>query len=191
MTAACQTAATSGSGTGQPTVTLTYSYDPLSEETSVTDSLSSQGITTYSYDNAERLTTITTSYGGTTGPQILYRYDSGGRLTSLDRSIGSGNVKYMNTTISYDAANRVVTIADYAHLPSTQHSGYVDVGLVTYVYGYDNANRVTSEQDKEGTATFTYDNTNELTAVGGSRTEAYGYDSQRQPQHHRLHYRHR
>jgi YD repeat-containing protein len=45
------TQVTSGPGTGQPTVTLTYSYDQLGEETSVTDSLSSQGITTYSYSS--------------------------------------------------------------------------------------------------------------------------------------------
>ena len=30
---------TSGPGSGQPTVTLTYSYDQLGDETSVTDSL--------------------------------------------------------------------------------------------------------------------------------------------------------
>ena len=40
---------TSGPGTGQPTVTLTYSYDQLNDETSVTDSLSSQGLTSYTY----------------------------------------------------------------------------------------------------------------------------------------------
>src|SRR5262249_10780422 len=41
---------------------------------------------------------------------------------------------------------------------------------------YDNASRVTSEKDAEGTATFTYDNANELTGVTGSRTESYAYD---------------
>ena len=41
--------------------------------------------------------------------------------------------------------------------------------LATYVYSYDNANRVTSETDAEGTATFTYDNANELTGVDAAR----------------------
>ena len=36
---------------------------------------------------------------------------------------------------------------------------------------------MTTQVDAEGTATFTYDNTNQLTAVGGSRTESYGYDA--------------
>jgi hypothetical protein len=39
-----QTDATSGPGTHQPSVTLTYSYDELGDEISVSDSLSSQGI---------------------------------------------------------------------------------------------------------------------------------------------------
>ena len=49
-----QTDATSGPGTGQPTVTLTYTYDQLGDETSVTDSLSSQGITTYTFNDAQQ-----------------------------------------------------------------------------------------------------------------------------------------
>ena len=81
----------------------------------------------------------------------------------------------MYATIVYDNANRVVSIVDYSHLATT-HSGYNNTPLVTYVYSYDDASRVTSEQDAEGTATFTYDNANELTAVGGSRTESYSYD---------------
>ena len=62
------TDATSGPGTGQPAVTLTYGYDQLGDETSVTDSLSSQGITTYTYDGAQNMTAISTSYGGTDRP---------------------------------------------------------------------------------------------------------------------------
>ena len=49
--------------------------------------------------------------------------------------------------------------------------------MATFLYTYDQANRVTSETDAEGTASFTYDNANELTAVTGSRTESYSYDS--------------
>jgi RHS repeat-associated protein len=169
------TLVTSGPGTGQPTVTLTYSYDQLGDETSLTDSLASQGLTTYSYDLAQRLTTITASYGGTAGPQVLYTYDPANRLTNIWRSV-SNNSDSIGTTYTYDNADRVVTISHVLKAPNGGHSGYTITPLATYVYGYDNANRVTSEQDAEGTATFTYDNANELTAVGGSRTESYSYD---------------
>jgi RHS repeat-associated protein len=49
--------------------------------------------------------------------------------------------------------------------------------LATFIYGYDAANRLTTQVDAEGTATFTYDNIDELTGVGGSRSEAYGFDA--------------
>ncbi len=65
------TAATSGPGSGQPSVTLNSGYDATHDRTSLTDNLSSQGITTFGYDAGQRLTTITTSYGGTAGPQVL------------------------------------------------------------------------------------------------------------------------
>jgi len=166
---------TSGPGTGQPTVTLTYSYDQLGDETSVTDSLSSQGIATYGYDNAQRVNEITTSYGGTAGPQVTFTYDNGSRLTVISRQIGSGSeATQVNSSITYDAANRVVTMTD--SVTAYGFGGWSTTPLATQVYSYDDASRVTSEQDAEGTASFTYDNANELTAVTGSRTESYSYD---------------
>ena len=49
--------------------------------------------------------------------------------------------------------------------------------LATYVYGYDNANRVTTEVNAEGTVTYGYDSGGELLTARGSRTENYSYDS--------------
>jgi len=160
------TAATSGPGTGQPSVTLTSGYNAQHSLTSVTDNLSSQGITTYVYDAGQRLTTITTSYAGTAGPQVVTSYDPANRITAESRTIG-GSGTAVATSLSYDAANRQTTITDQVTGGSA---------LATIVYTYDNANRVTSEKDAEGTASFTYDNANELTAVTGSRTESYSYD---------------
>ena len=144
---------TSGPGTGQPTVTLTYSYDQLGDETSVTDSLSSQGITTYTFDNAQQMTGITTSYGGTAGPQVSFSYDNGGRLTYTSRQVGNGGMAHSGQhDRTYDAANRVVTMTDGVYAFSG--FGWNTTPLATQVYSYDNANRVTSEKDAEGTATL-------------------------------------
>ncbi len=74
----------------------------------------------------------------------------------------------MNTSIVYDAANRVVTITD-------QTGG--GTALATYVYSYDNADRVTTEANAEGTVTYSYDSGGELLSASGSRTESYSYDS--------------
>jgi RHS repeat-associated protein len=173
------TDATSGPGSGQPTVTLTYSYNQLGEETSVTDSLSSQGITTYTYSAAQQLTEITTSYGGTSGPQVSYTYDNASRLTSVWRQVGTGtNASHVNTTVVYDNANRIVTITDGASNYIPLDFGWVNTPLATYVYSYDDADRVTSETDAEGIYTYAYDSANELTTVTENSTVvgSYSYD---------------
>ena len=90
------TIATSGPGTGQPTVTLTYGYDPSGDVTSIKDSLSGSGatgpgITTYVYDHALRLTTITQSFGGTAGPEVtIPTIPAGGSPSASGRSAAVG-----------------------------------------------------------------------------------------------------
>ena len=145
---------TSGPGTDQPTVTLTYGYDQLGDETSVKDSLSSQGIATYTFNNAMEMTNVSTSYGGNPGPLITFTYDNGGRLTNISRSASSGDP--VNTTITYDSDNRVVTITD--GVSTFNGFGWSNTPLATITYGYDSASRVTTEvtTDPTGTDTNTY-----------------------------------
>ena len=69
------TAVTSGPAGTQPLVTLTYSYDNVGNRTSMTDSLTNTGRTTYVYDVANRLTTLSRSFGSTAGPQVVFGYD--------------------------------------------------------------------------------------------------------------------
>ena len=82
----------------------------------------------------------------------------------------------MNTSFGYDAADRQTTITRSGVHPGG--SGGTTTPLATYVYGYDNANRVTTEVNAEGTYTYTYDNANELTGVdkNGTQVESYSYD---------------
>jgi len=165
------TAVTSGSGTGQPTATLTYAYNPSNLIGTLTDSQSTAGVSTYNYDNAFRLTTFNYSLAGTASPQAIYSYDAANRLTTMVAGAAGGAQTNMN--VAYDNASRVTTLLHYysnIHAPTF-------VGLGTYVYAYDNANRVTTEQNAEGTATYTYDAINELTATGDERTENYSYDA--------------
>ncbi len=164
------TSATSGPGTGQPSVTLTSGYDALHSLTSVTDNISGNvGVATYVYDASERLTTITTSHGGTAGPEIVTSYTANDQISAQSRTIG-GSGTSVNTSYSYDASDRQTTITDYVSGGSA---------LATYVYSYDNANRVTTMVDAEGTYTYTYDNGDELTSVykGGTQVESYAYDA--------------
>ena len=57
-------------------------------------------------------------------------------------------------------------------------SGGTTTPMATYVYSYDNANRVTTQVNAEGTYTYTYDTSNELTGVdkNGTQVESYSYD---------------
>ena len=111
-------AATSGPSGTQPLVTLSYGYDGVGDRTSMTDSLSGsggagQGITSYAYDSNNRLTTMTQSFGGTAGPQVVFGYDSASRLTSISRTIAGAGTS-VNTSLSYDSADRLTTIVDQA-----------------------------------------------------------------------------
>jgi RHS repeat-associated protein len=164
------TTATSGPGTGQPTVTLTSTYDPQHSLTSVTDNVSGNvGINTYQYDVGERLVTITTSHNGTAGPQIVTSYTPINQISAQSRTIaGSGTA--VNTTFQYDSVERQTTITDYVSGGSA---------IATYIYSYDSANRVATMVDAEGTYTYTYDSGNELTSAykGGTQVESYAYDA--------------
>ena len=171
-----QTAGTSGPGTGQPNVLLSYTYDQSGSKTSITDNLSSAGSRPTRTMPMSSMTQVATSYGGTAGPQVAFGYDSGGRLTSADRTIG-GSGDSVNTSYGYDAANRQTTITDSVHIPSGSGGG-TTTPIATYVYSYDNANRVTTQVNADGTYTYTYDNANELTNVdkNGTQVESYSYD---------------
>ena len=122
------------------------------------------------------MTKVATSYGGTAGPQVAFGYDSGGRMTSADRTIG-GSGDSVNTSYGYDAANRQTTITDSVHIPMGSGGG-TTTPIATFVYSYDNANRVTTQVNADGTYTYTYDNANELTGVdkNGTQVESYAYD---------------
>ena len=92
------TSATSGPGTGQPSVTLTSTYNAQHSLTSVTDNITGNvGITTYMYDAGQRLTTITTSYGGTAGPQVVTSYAPNNQISAQSRTIG-GSGTAVNTS---------------------------------------------------------------------------------------------
>ena len=180
-----ETDATSGPGTGQPTLTLTYSYDPSGDITSVTDSLSGsgatgQGIATYVYDNALRLTTITQSIGGTAGPEVTMTYDSAGLMTTITRSIaGTGDDVY--TTYGYDSAENLTTISNQfgfegriapenAFLNGETFNAAGQVTGVTLEIGLSDTS-----------STYSYDNDSQLTGSSGSSNETFGYDANGNP----------
>ena len=101
------------------------------------------------------------------------------QISAQSRTIG-GSGTAVNTSYSYDSADRQTTITDYLVFRAAEA---VSTPLATYLYSYDNANRVTTMVDAEGTYTYTYDNANELTSVykGGTQVGSYTLRREREP----------
>jgi RHS repeat-associated protein len=188
-----KTEATSGPGTGQPTLTLTYSYYPSGQLESISDSLSGsgdtgQGITTYVYNDAQELTTITESIGGTAGPEVTMTYDPAGLLTTTTRSIaGTGDDLF--SLDSYDSAEDLTgvsaqfgTVGSSPAAPgSPEPSGQVKTSVASDVgAAYNSAGQVTGSTFQLGQSSesnsYTYDADGQLLSSSGASDDTYGYD---------------
>jgi len=152
------------SGTpGMPNVVLTYTYDVFNNVTEVQDN--SSGLITYSYNGENQLTLASMAVSGTQGPQITLAYDAAGRETGVTRN--TGGTPKITSTQGYDNANRLTTI--------TYNSSSAGA-LATYTYSYNSASQITQYTGPEGTLTYTYDNSGQLTKVGDAQSYSYSYD---------------
>ena len=116
-----------------------FTYDALSQRTSVTDSI---GTVTYQYDAAEQLTRVT--YPG--NKTVSYQYDMGERRTQMTDPDG-GVTRY-----TYNLASRLTSTTDPQNL--------------TTRYTYDAAQRLTQMTLGNGVKTlYTYNDVNALIKV--------------------------
>ncbi|MGW5367629.1 RHS repeat-associated core domain-containing protein [Streptomyces sp. NPDC004009] len=134
-----------------PLKPITYTYDELGRQKTVTDG---RGITTtYTYDNRDRIKTQTA--GNSTAS---FTYDADGNLKTRTTPTGTSN-------FTYDEQNRERTRT----LPGTGTTSIT----------YDPAGNIDSATDSAGTVTYGYDDADELTSVtepGGART-AFEYNN--------------
>ncbi len=124
--------------------TVHFTYNQHDDLTGMQDSI---GNTNYTYDAVHRLSTQTDANGFAVG----YAYDENGNLKELTYP---GNKKVIYT---YDELNRLKTVKiDWLNQTATYY--YDDAGRLDYVvnfngtitdYGYDNANRLTSLENKK------------------------------------------
>src|SRR5262249_10990919 len=129
---------------GEPTVALEYTATGRRSRM-----IDASGISTYAYDERDRLITKTTPQGS-----LFYTYDPVGNLLSLRSAAGNG----VSIDYAYAAANRLTTILDS------------QLGSATTTYDYDANGNVIRRIDSNGTTTnATYDLLNRLTGVAITR----------------------
>jgi RHS repeat-associated protein len=154
---------------------MTYTYTSANKRATMVEGI---GTTTYSYDNAGRLTSVQNPYSETTtwtyndanqmtrqtvasGVYTDYSYDSRGRQTGVTHK------KSDDTTISAES----YAFADNGNMTSKT------VDSATTSYTYDDIDQLTGESRTGYACTYTYDaNGNRLTKVLNNVTESYTYD---------------
>jgi RHS repeat-associated protein len=151
-----------------PHMVMTYGYDATGNRTSLTDSLG--GSAAYTYNADDWLVSLSLQVAGK-GPLVTLNYDTGGRLTYVQRSTPgvTGSVE-VDTLLSYNARDLVKTIGHSVNGGASM--------LSTFSYGYDPATNLTNSTGPASESlTYAYDHVNELTGVTGTRTESYQYDA--------------
>jgi len=161
---------------GEPTVRFTYTTS--GQRARMEDA---SGVTTYTYDNRDRLTQKATPQGA-----LNYAYDAAGNL----RSIQSDHAGGAAMTYAYDTLNRLESVTDangpttYAYDAVGNLQSYAYPNGVAHRYTYNPLNRLTDLTVAHGTATlasyaYTLGPTgNRLSVTEHSgRTANYSYDA--------------
>ena len=155
--------------------TLTYSYNQMSQPSTVSYGGSSADTQTFGYNSLHQTTSDTLASGTTTVASIAYQYDPNGNLTNKTTSgfVGAGT-----NTYTYDQADR---LASWNNGTTTTDYAYDNDGNRTQAgntdYTYDARDELTSD----GTNSYTYSANGDLTSVTGtsglsgtSTSDAYG-----------------
>ncbi|WP_326825434.1 RHS repeat-associated core domain-containing protein [Streptosporangium sp. NBC_01756] len=183
-------------------ITSTFGYDATGARTRLTDGRGNATWTTYNTlglvesviepstaAHPEAADRTWTSVYDAAGNSVATLQPGGVRtdrtfdhLNQVSKETGSGaSVATPERTFTYDDAGRVTAIGDYT-------LDYNDRSLLTKVskatnqvaaYTYDGLGNPTQRVDPTGTATYTYDNANNLKTAGDpvtGRTWTYGYD---------------
>lgn len=156
-----------------PSVVLTQTYDANSNRLKLTDTLNTQlkGTESFTYDAINRLTQVTQTGTGAVNKRVNFTYNPIHQMETLKRYADlTGTSLVATSTYSYDPMSRLTQVAH------TQ--GATTTNLNTYSYGYDAASRIVQISSADGTNTYSYDDTDQLTTAtySGQSNEAYGYD---------------
>ena len=160
------------SSTALGTAALGYTFDAAGNILTARDTVNNVvGATdTTTYDALNRQTqTIQTGIGVST-KRVNFAYNGLNQFTAISRFADAAATQSVaNTAYSYDGLHRLTNIAH------SNAGGSVNA----YAFSYDVASRLTRQTDIDGSADFTFDNTDQLVGADRSGTladETYGYD---------------
>jgi YD repeat-containing protein len=150
-----------------PTTIMSYSYDNVGNVLSMTDTINgSLGIAnTREYDALNRLTV--NAHGNM---RVDYAYNAISQVTSKKRYADiTGTNLVAETNNTYDNCDRLTNIT---------HSKGANI-ISSYAQTYDAGSKITGVTGTDGSSTYTYDNTNQLTGADYDfqADESYTYDS--------------
>ena len=158
--------------------TTTYTYDDLNRVETVTDT--SSGVTTYSYDLVGNMLSVAHANGTLTS----YAYDNLNRLTNMGTqdSLGTMLTSFDYTLDNVGNRTQIVELGrtlDYVYddLYRLTEEAITDPtnGDVTFNYTYDKVgNRLTKSVDSVLSESYTYDDNDRVTVAGAS---TFTYDA--------------
>ena len=163
------------------TQTVTLAYDDAGRRTSLT--YPNGVVTSYGYDNANRVLSITHVKAPTTIESLTYTYDpTGNRLSQTRANAAASNLPtaVAAAQITYDAANELLRWNNATNNLTYDNNGNLateTVGGVTTTYTWDSRNRLTGISKTGLTASFVYDGLGRRKSktVNGSTT-GFWYD---------------
>jgi RHS repeat-associated protein len=158
-----QTSVSDLPGLSSVNVTLNQTWDYNSNRTSLTASINNvtEFTNTYSYNNLDQMVSVQQSGNAVATKEVDFGYDADGRLSTIDRYAGTHlGPLVAHSAYSYDADSNLTGLVDTDSSNTT---------LAAYTWNYDAAGRVTQSTSTgdgtlatPGTATYTYDNDNQL-----------------------------
>ncbi|HVA50273.1 MAG TPA: RHS repeat-associated core domain-containing protein, partial [Pirellulales bacterium] len=161
-----QVISTDNAGTPNvPDVVLSNTYDLMGDRTSQSATIASTAdyLNSYAFNGDQQLTAVTQqdqNGGNVISPkEIDYDYNALGQVTDTwaYNTLGGPRSDVLHGAYSYDAGDRLTGLA------YTSNAGANTID--TLGWGYDAANNVTSFSSIDGTATYGYDPTNQLTSA--------------------------
>ena len=191
-----------------PTVVTTYIYDTLGRLTQESESGGAGAVKVYGYDIANNRTNFNATRSGTTIHNTTYTYDNQNRLKtvsdngslkatynynangareSLIYTNGTREDYYYNkanwlTSLVNKSSNTTVSSYDYTYYADGNQRTKTDYNGRVTTYAYDGAGRLKSESENTGfSATYQYDrygNRKKMTVTGADAyTVDYNYDN--------------